>query len=143
MDPLCAAFVDVQQSNSSSSIVQDHNLGVHSESEWEHLKRLLLRRGTVAPHEIGVLNTIWSDAVESARAVGHMGEGDSEQSHRRHPPILTFSTFRQRLLQQYEKPGELEIEKALRALEDSTETLAGTFAAWDVDSLNEIQLNIG
>ena len=55
-------------------------------------------------------------------------------------PILTFSGFQRRLLDLYEKPGDDAIEAALADLEVSTDTLAGTFESWDVNSLNEIQL---
>ena len=153
-DPIRSAFVDVVLSKSSgrrseeSSIMTDNNLTICSDNDWEYLKRLLLRRGTVAPHELPVLNTIWSNARESARAVGGLDSmdyspddvGSSSDIRAAAPPILTFTTFRRRLLELYEKPGENEIEAALCSLEDSTETLAGTFAAWDVDTLNEIQL---
>ena len=146
-DPIHAAFLDVAASSKPNLSTSDHhhNLGIHSDSEWEYLKRLLLRRGTVAPHELPVLNTIWDNACTSARAVGHLSNLDSAPSSSSDDrtttaAILTFAGFRQRLLQMYEKPGAIEIEQGLRSLEDSTETLAGTFVAWDVDSLNEIQL---
>ena len=150
-DPIRSAFQDVVVSSSNHKIdinnITDYDLIIRSESDWEYLKRLLLRRGTVTPIELPVLNTIWENACESARAVGNLAginTSNNSSSNRSHsglpPPILTFLSFRQRLLQLYEKPGEMDIERALRALEDSTETLAGTFATWDVDSLNEIQL---
>jgi hypothetical protein len=146
VDPIRSAFVDVHASNNPSKHLNDDQLGIYSESEWEYLKRLLLRRGTVAPHEINILNSIWEDACDSARAVGGIASStssttsSSSSSSSAAAAILTFASFRQRLLRMYEKPREVEIEKALRLLEDSTETLSSTFKAWDINTLNEIQL---
>ena len=154
VDPIRSSFVDVVKSRTNhhnpDQSISDYDLAICSEADWEYLKRLLLRRGTVAPHELSVLNTIWDNACESARAVGNLGgiastqDGTESIGSRKHshapPAILTFFSFRQRLLQLYKKPKEVDIEKALRSLEDSTETLAGTFETWDVNTLNEIQL---
>ena len=158
-DPIRAAFChivsDRRGTGSSYSprdggalAFADYDLDVRSEREWKRLTRLLLSRGTVAPHEFPVLEIIWRDACESARAVGDLGPVDADISidseegsrARGRNPVLTFSGFQRRLLELYEKPGVQDIESALVNLESSTKTLSGTFASWDVDSLNEIQL---
>ena len=107
-DPIRSAFVNVVSSHSSSrrseesSTLTDDDLVLRTDSDWEYLKRLLLRRGTVAPHEVPVLDTIWNNARESARAVGGLGmdpdRSDSETHHHDVAAILTFGTFRRRLL---------------------------------------------
>ncbi len=165
-DPFRAAFVaattgdDAPPGGDDVRLLADDALGVRDVAAWERLRRLLLVRGTVAAHEAAVLDAIWDDACQSARAVGDLGHGDEEEDdddddgdngdrrrrppprrrRRRRPPILTFAAFQRRLMALYAKPGADAIEGALCRLEDGAETLAGTFAAWDVASLNEIQL---
>ena len=142
-DPAAAARDAETDDDDDVRLLADDELAVRDEGEWERLRRLLLVRGTVAAHEAAVLDTIWNDACQSARAVGDLGYGDENddlntRANRR--PILTFASFQRRLMALYAKPGADAIEAALCRLEDGAETLAGTFAAWDVDSLNEIQL---
>ena len=153
-DPIRAAFCQITvdraraQASASSSEdplhFSDGDLFIRSEREWKRLTRLLLSQGTVAPHEFPALDAIWSDACESARAVGDLPPADASESdssrRRSGNPILTFPSFQRRLLEMYFKPGNDDIEQALRTLENSTKTIASTFKSWDVDYLNEIQL---